>query len=1161
MTKSLQFLSGGGEMGALTREYNWEASRIGSADTWPQSLRTTLSILLNSKFPMFLYWGPDLVCFYNDAYRFSLGNDGKHPSLLGMKGEEAWTETWHILKPPIDQVLANGEATWSEDQFVPIFREGEMKNAYWTFSFSPVKNENNLTAGVFLTIIETTEKVNNLKKLIETNDQLAFAIEATELGTFDLNPLTNKFIGNNRLKDWFGLPHEMEIDLSLAINVMVEKDRSRVAEAIQKTLQYESGGLYDTEYSIINPLTKKKRIVRAKGRAWFGDDKKAYRFNGTLQDITQQVIDRKIIESSINRTEVERKSLHDFFTQAPAILAILKGPDHVFEFANPAYLELIGNRNPIGKTVHDALPEVAEQGFIELLDHVYNTKETFTGKEMPIKLNKGNRKHELFFLNFTYQAITNDIGETEGILVFAYDVSEQVNARKQIEASEKRFSNILSQSLLAIAIFNGPEMVVDFANKPMLEVLGKGNAVLNKPLLEGVPELKDQVFPQLLANVYTTGVAFEGHEIKAILVRNGIPVDAYFNFVYQPYRDVDDTITGITVLATEVTEGVLANKQIEASELFNRTILESSPDCFKVLDAEGRIQFMNLNGLCQMEIDDFSTVKNKNWWNLWGSENELLVKASIGNALKGEITQFTAMCPTAKGTPKWWDVVVSPVGKPGEPVQQIISVSRDITEQQRSDEAIKKMAAHLKLATDSANVGIWSLDIKTQKLEWSALHKRMWGYDEHRSDLQYEDWHNLILPEDKQKAFKEMEEAKVNHTVYDVDYCINRANDGALRCIRSVGKYNYSDVNEAETLTGISIDITEQRAGEEMLKQSEKQFRVFADSIQNLAWISNGDGLIFWYNQRWYDYTGTTLEEMEGSGWKKVYHPDDIKKVIELLKEVWEKAEAFEVTCRLRRDDGEFRWFLTRAYPIKDVNGTIERWIGTSTDVHEQKKSLDQKDEFIRIASHEMKTPLTTAKGYLELLLMILSEENQTASLYANKANQAVERLNNFVTELIDTSKIQSGELDYNKSTFDFNEMVNETIEDIQFTAKNHSLKKIGISLYQIKGDRDRLRQVMINLLTNAIKYSPHEDKVLVKIEEQESNIQVSVQDFGVGMSSQHLKKVFDRYYRVEEYAIQFQGLGMGLYISNNIVRRHGGTMWVESEPGKGSTFCFTLPI
>ena len=146
---------------------------------------------------------------------------------------------------------------------------------------------------------------------------------------------------------------------------------------------------------------------------------------------------------------------------------------------------------------------------------------------------------------------------------------------KLIEESEKRFSNILSQSLMSIAIFKGPEMVVTFANEPMLNVLGKGNAVLDRPLLEGIPELKDQIFPKLLADVYKTGVPFEGFETKATLLQNAIPVDIYFNFIYQPYRDVDDTITGVTVLATDVTEQVLAKKQVEESEKLFRELSAS----------------------------------------------------------------------------------------------------------------------------------------------------------------------------------------------------------------------------------------------------------------------------------------------------------------------------------------------------------------------------------------------------------------------------------------------------------------------------------------------------------------------------------------------------------------------------------------------------------
>ncbi|MEO7049674.1 MAG: HAMP domain-containing sensor histidine kinase, partial [Ferruginibacter sp.] len=203
---------------------------------------------------------------------------------------------------------------------------------------------------------------------------------------------------------------------------------------------------------------------------------------------------------------------------------------------------------------------------------------------------------------------------------------------------------------------------------------------------------------------------------------------------------------------------------------------------------------------------------------------------------------------------------------------------------------------------------------------------------------------------------------------------------------------------------------------------------------------------------------------------------------------------------------------------------------------------------------------LTTAKGYIELLLLTLDEKDPIA-LYATKANQAVERLNDLVTELLDSSKIKNGQLDYTITTFDFNELVEETIENFQLSAKNHRIQKTGNCSRLITADKGRLQQVMINLLSNGVKYSPKADKLLVKIEEKPGTVQESVQDFGVGMSAKHLDKIFERYYRVEEHAAHFQGLGIGLYISKNIIERHGGKMWVESEPGKGSKFYFTLPL
>lgn len=157
--RTVSFLEGGGEMGRLIQSKDWSKTSLGDISEWPQSLCITLSIILHSKFPMFLFWGPDHICFYNDAYRPSLGNNGKHPVILGICGVEAWAETWHIIKPLIDQVMSGGEGTWSEDQLIPIYRNGTIEDVYWTFSYSPVNDGSGKVAGVFVTCTETTSKV------------------------------------------------------------------------------------------------------------------------------------------------------------------------------------------------------------------------------------------------------------------------------------------------------------------------------------------------------------------------------------------------------------------------------------------------------------------------------------------------------------------------------------------------------------------------------------------------------------------------------------------------------------------------------------------------------------------------------------------------------------------------------------------------------------------------------------------------------------------------------------------------------------------------------------------------------------------------------------------------------------------------------------------
>jgi len=305
------FLQGGGEMGALIRRFGWTHTPLGPVESWKGSLKTMVGVNLHSDFPMFLWWGDEMIQFYNDAYRPSLGENGKHPLALGQAAQDCWPEIWPTIYPLIQQVK-QGRSFFSEDQLIPIFRNGHIEDVYWTFSYSPVYDESGAIAAVLVTCTETTAKVQVYNQLKESKEQLQFAIDSAELGTWDLNPLTNKFSGNERLKAWFGLPKEAEIDLSMAIDVMAENDRERVVKAIEKALQFSSGGRYDIEYVIINPLTKVERVVRAKGRAWFNNENVATRFNGTLQDITAQALAINKVEQIVEeRTHLLNKSNAD----------------------------------------------------------------------------------------------------------------------------------------------------------------------------------------------------------------------------------------------------------------------------------------------------------------------------------------------------------------------------------------------------------------------------------------------------------------------------------------------------------------------------------------------------------------------------------------------------------------------------------------------------------------------------------------------------------------------------------------------------------------------------------------------------------------------------------------------------------------------------------
>ncbi|MCW4451326.1 hybrid sensor histidine kinase/response regulator [Kaistella sp. BT6-1-3] len=231
-------------------------------------------------------------------------------------------------------------------------------------------------------------------------------------------------------------------------------------------------------------------------------------------------------------------------------------------------------------------------------------------------------------------------------------------------------------------------------------------------------------------------------------------------------------------------------------------------------------------------------------------------------------------------------------------------------------------------------------------------------------------------------------------------------------------------------------------------------------------------------------------------------------------------------------------------------------------EIEFRKEAERKKDEFISIASHELKTPMTSIKGYIQLLERSLDKEDlETTRIRLHKVQNQVEKLNLLVADLLDISKIESGKLKFNKKYFNFDKILDHIVEIMQqANPKVKFIKKGGIDT-EIFGDEMRIEQVIINFMTNAIKYAPDSDEVHLTAERRGDEIYFSVRDFGIGMAKEHQPQIFDKFYRVEETSERYQGLGIGLYICQEIIERHEGKIGVNSEPDEGSEFYFTIPL
>lgn len=344
------------------------------------------------------------------------------------------------------------------------------------------------------------------------------------------------------------------------------------------------------------------------------------------------------------------------------------------------------------------------------------------------------------------------------------------------------------------------------------------------------------------------------------------------------------------------------------------------------------------------------------------------------------------------------------------------------------------------------------------------------------------------------------------------------------------------------------------------LAESESRFRNMMETIPQIAWTNSVKGDVDYYNQRWYDYTGLEPAQNTINHFTKVIHPDDFKETLNQFGLLHQQLDGGEFQIRLKREDSAYRWHLIRLMPIKNVEGTLLQWVGTATDINELRILQQHKDDFISIASHELKTPITTLKASLQLLDRMKNNPSRMLPNLVNQANKSLEKVYMLIEDLLNTSKANEDQLQINPRKFNLLKVIKECCDSLPANA-NFSINVKGDATLEVHADIARTEQVLINFVNNAIKYAPDSKVIEVSVESLIGMAKVSVIDRGVGILPQNLRFLFDRYYRINHGGSEYTGLGLGLYICAEIIKKHNGTIGADSELGVGSTFWFTLPI